>query len=120
MLLGDSGEHVHHPQHPRSAYASPIQKAFRAALKSELGPPPAYNNHLPYKRGMADEDREYSNSRTRAPFRPQKAGKGTTNWQLKQFAEATLGSGSLRKAVKLPEGEDKDEWLAVNCMCRSI
>ena len=69
---------------------------------------------------MADEDREYSNSRTRAPFRPQKAGKGTTNWQLKQFAEATLGSGSLRKAVKLPEGEDKDEWLAVNCMCRSI
>jgi MOB kinase activator 1 len=33
---------------------------------------------------------------------------------LKQYAEATLGSGSLRKAVKLPEGEDKDEWLAVN------
>jgi MOB kinase activator 1 len=59
----------------------------------------------------------YSNSRnTRAPFRPQKAGKGTTNWQLKQFADATLGSGSLRKAVKLPEGEDRDEWLAVNCV----
>ncbi|KAI4856291.1 hypothetical protein E4T45_02254, partial [Aureobasidium sp. EXF-8846] len=29
-------------------------------------------------------------------------------------AEATLGSGSLRKVVRLPEGEDKDEWLAVN------
>lgn len=52
--------------------------------------------------------------RTRGAFRPQKAGKGTSNWQLRQFAEATLGSGSLRKAVKLPEGEDINEWLAVN------
>ena len=48
------------------------------------------------------------------PFKPQKAGRGTSSWQLKQFAEATLGSGSLRKAVKLPEGEDLNEWLAVN------
>jgi MOB kinase activator 1 len=56
----------------------------------------------------------YSNSRTRAPFKPQKARSGTSSWQLKQFAEATLGSGSLRKAVKLPEGEDENEWLAVN------
>lgn len=51
---------------------------------------------------------------TGATFKPQKAGKGTSSWQLKQFAEATLGSGSLRKAVKLPEGEDLNEWLAVN------
>lgn len=56
----------------------------------------------------------FSNPRTRAPFKPQKASRGTSSWQLKQYAEATLGSGSLRKAVKLPEGEDKDEWLAVN------
>jgi MOB kinase activator 1 len=55
-----------------------------------------------------------SNPRTRAPFKPQKSSRGTSSWQLKQYAEATLGSGSLRKAVKLPEGEDKDEWLAVN------
>jgi MOB kinase activator 1 len=61
-----------------------------------------------------------SNSRTRAPFKPQKAGRGTSSWQLKQFAEATLGSGSLRKAVKLPEGEDEDEWLAVNGMFREL
>ncbi|KAF2752860.1 hypothetical protein EJ05DRAFT_480878 [Pseudovirgaria hyperparasitica] len=54
------------------------------------------------------------NSRTRAPFKPNKSGRGTSSWQLKQFAEATLGSGSLRKAVKLPEGEDFNEWLAVN------
>ncbi|KAJ4368898.1 Mitotic exit network component [Neocucurbitaria cava] len=56
----------------------------------------------------------FSNPRTRAPFKPQKSNRGTSSWQLKQYAEATLGSGSLRKAVKLPEGEDKDEWLAVN------
>lgn len=57
---------------------------------------------------------EYSNARTRGQFKPQRANKGTTSYQLRQFAEATLGSGSLRKAVKLPEGEDLNEWLAVN------
>ena len=56
----------------------------------------------------------HSNARTRGQFRPQRANKGTTSYQLRQFAEATLGSGSLRKAVKLPEGEDLNEWLAVN------
>jgi len=57
-----------------------------------------------------------SNARNRngASFQPQKRAKGTNSWQLKQFAEATLGSGSLRKVVQLPEGEDRDEWLAVN------
>lgn len=34
--------------------------------------------------------------------------------QLKRYAEATLGSGNLHRAVILPEGEDVDEWLAVN------
>ena len=55
-----------------------------------------------------------SNARTRGQFKPRNATKGTTSYQLRQFAEATLGSGSLRKAVKLPEGEDINEWLAVN------
>ncbi|EEH42221.2 uncharacterized protein PADG_07041 [Paracoccidioides brasiliensis Pb18] len=54
------------------------------------------------------------NARSKGPFRPRAVHKGTTNYQLRQFAEATLGSGSLRKAVKLPEGEDLNEWLAVN------
>lgn len=39
---------------------------------------------------------------------------GTKQYQLKQFAEATLGSGNLKLAVVLPEGEDLNEWLAVN------
>jgi MOB kinase activator 1 len=59
------------------------------------------------------------NARTRGPFKPRGAVKGSSSYQLRQFAEATLGSGSLRKAVKLPEGEDLNEWLAVNSMFRS-
>lgn len=60
--------------------------------------------------------RSSSNARTRnqPSFQPQKRPKGSSSWQLKQFAEATLGSGSLRKVVQLPEGEDRNEWLAVN------
>ncbi|KAK5705013.1 Mitotic exit network component [Elasticomyces elasticus] len=55
-------------------------------------------------------------NQTQTSFQPQKRAKGSNSWQLKQFAEATLGSGSLRKVVQLPEGEDRDEWLAVNGM----
>ncbi|PTB39831.1 hypothetical protein M441DRAFT_27744 [Trichoderma asperellum CBS 433.97] len=55
-----------------------------------------------------------SNQKTRNQFRP-RAGKGGVNsYQLRQYAEVTLGGGSLRKVVKLPEGEDENEWLAVN------
>lgn len=63
--------------------------------------------------GLRDCDR--SNQRTRNQFRQRPGGKaGTTSYQLRQYAEATLGGGSLRKVVKLPEGEDENEWLAVN------
>lgn len=31
-----------------------------------------------------------------------------------KHAAATLGSGNLRNAVQLPEGEDVNEWIAVN------
>ncbi|KAE8699903.1 MOB kinase activator-like 1B [Hibiscus syriacus] len=34
--------------------------------------------------------------------------------QLKQHIDSTLGSGNLREAVRLPPGEDLNEWLAVN------
>ncbi|KCV70363.1 maintenance-ploidy protein MOB1 (MPS1 binder 1) [Fonticula alba] len=36
------------------------------------------------------------------------------SYQLKKYAEATLGSGNLRLAVVLPDNEDLNEWLAVN------
>ena len=35
-------------------------------------------------------------------------------YDLHKNAKATLGSGDLSLAVKLPEGEDINEWLAVN------
>ncbi|MFH4983348.1 hypothetical protein AB6A40_010057 [Gnathostoma spinigerum] len=34
--------------------------------------------------------------------------------ELLRYAAATLGSGNLREAVKLPQGEDPHEWIAVN------
>lgn len=54
------------------------------------------------------------NARTRNQFKPRNTNKGSSSYQLRQFAEATLGSGSLRKAVKLPKDEDLNEWIAVN------
>jgi MOB kinase activator 1 len=52
-------------------------------------------------------------------FRPKKNfAKGTKLYQLHKYAKATvkatLGAGNLHEAVVLPEGEDKNEWLAVN------
>jgi len=48
-------------------------------------------------------------------FRPVKShDKGTKRYNLHKQAKATLGTGNLRQAVKLPPGEDGNEWLAVN------
>ncbi|QRW05067.1 Mob1/phocein family [Ceratobasidium sp. AG-Ba] len=48
-------------------------------------------------------------------FKPRKdVPEGTKQYQLRKYAEATLGSGNLRLAVILPEGEDLNEWLAVH------
>ena len=33
---------------------------------------------------------------------------------LKRHIDATLGQGKVREAVRLPAGEDLNEWLAVN------
>ncbi|PFH57602.1 hypothetical protein XA68_14795 [Ophiocordyceps unilateralis] len=54
------------------------------------------------------------NQRAKNQFRPRAGKGGATSFQLRQYAEVTLGGGSLRKVVKLPEGEDENEWLAVN------
>ncbi|KZO91392.1 mps one binder kinase activator-like 1 [Calocera viscosa TUFC12733] len=48
-------------------------------------------------------------------FKPKKdVPEGTPQYQLRKYAQATLGSGNLRGAVQLPEGEDVNEWLAVH------
>lgn len=40
--------------------------------------------------------------------------------QLQKHIDATLGSGNLREAVRLPPGEDINEWLAVNSKCNGM
>jgi MOB kinase activator 1 len=85
------------PPEAADASPSPAARKLREDLSVDCSSPP-------------------SNARSRNQFKPTRTNKGTTSYQLRQFAEATLGSGSLRKAVKLPEGEDLNEWLAVNGM----
>lgn len=48
-------------------------------------------------------------------FRPKRSHRvGTKRHQLHNYAQQTLGTGNLHEAVTLPEGEDLNEWLAVN------
>eukprot|EP00879_Flechtneria_rotunda_P012197 GHRR01012738.1.p1 GENE.GHRR01012738.1~~GHRR01012738.1.p1 ORF type:complete len:222 (+),score=57.41 GHRR01012738.1:121-786(+) len=52
---------------------------------------------------------------TAKTFRPRKnTPVGAKGLQLKRHIDATLGQGNLVDAVKLPPGEDLQEWLAVN------
>ncbi|KAI9820640.1 MAG: MOB kinase activator 1B [Pycnora praestabilis] len=85
-----------------------------AILQLPSPPEPTYTSPLTRDAACSLSDDYISNARTRGQFKPRNTTKGTSTYQLRQFAEATLGSGSLRKAVKLPEGEDLNEWLAVN------
>lgn len=56
-----------------------------------------------------------SGSRSSKTFKPKKnIPEGTHQYELMKHAAATLGSGNLRLAVMLPEGEDLNEWVAVN------
>ncbi|KAM8808628.1 MOB kinase activator 1B [Eudromia elegans] len=56
-----------------------------------------------------------SGSRSSKTFKPKKnIPEGSHQYELLKHAEATLGSGNLRMAVMLPEGEDLNEWVAVN------
>lgn len=47
---------------------------------------------------------------------PSKTGGTTRTYRddLKKCAESPLGSGNLRLAVRLPEGEMVEEWIAYN------
>ncbi|KAJ8318552.1 hypothetical protein KUTeg_003643 [Tegillarca granosa] len=57
----------------------------------------------------------FSGSRNNKTFKPKKnIPEGTHQYDLMKHAAVTLGSGNLRLAVMLPEGEDLNEWVAVN------
>ena len=48
-------------------------------------------------------------------FKPsKKAAPDSRRFNLHKHAEATLGAGNLAEAVKLPAGENLNDWLAVN------
>lgn len=56
-----------------------------------------------------------SSSKSSRTFKPKKnIPEGTHQYDLIKHAAATLGSGNLRNAVALPDGEDLNEWVAVN------
>lgn len=58
---------------------------------------------------------DFSGSRSSKTFKPKKnIPEGTHQYDLMKHAAATLGSGNLRNAVALPDGEDLNEWVAVN------
>jgi len=141
LAESESCLHIQYPESPQSVYTSPLQRHIQNVFDSQSNhhlsphssiPVPVrqenkhHETHRGHKAGLGwlqDVGKKadlltHSNSnarnRNQASFQPQKRAKGTNSWQLKQFAEATLGSGSLRKVVQLPEGEDRDEWLAVN------
>lgn len=68
--------------------------------------------------------RTRSGNRGNKTFKPKKnIPEGSHQYELLKHAEATLGSGNLRMAVMLPDGEDLNEWVAVNSkhqFCKSL
>ena len=62
-----------------------------------------------------------SSGRNSKTFKPKKnIPEGTHQYDLMKHAAATLGSGNLRLAVSLPDGEDLNEWVAVNSRLNNI
>jgi MOB kinase activator 1 len=53
--------------------------------------------------------------RDQGTFRPaKKVSSEHRGYKLQQISQATLGTGDLRAAVKLPAGESLNDWLAVS------
>lgn len=52
-----------------------------------------------------------------ATFRPVKDQPNSSRARLNDISFRTLGAGDLTGAVKLPAGEDINEWLATNSKC---
>lgn len=55
--------------------------------------------------------RRHPSSKT---VKQKKIPEGSHQHDMMKHAAATLGSGNLKLAVQLPEGEDLNEWIAVN------
>ena len=53
-------------------------------------------------------------------FKPHKKVPDGKQGEMLRYVAATLGSGNLKLAVKLPEGDDLNEWLAANSLSPAL
>ncbi|CAN0432345.1 unnamed protein product [Lampetra fluviatilis] len=89
----------------------PFVPAARRDVTQNAGEETPNNSHL----ARAHTAGTHISGRSSKTFKPRKAlPEGSRQAELLKHAEATLGSGNLRLAVALPEGEDLNEWIAVN------
>ncbi|XP_058694007.1 MOB kinase activator 1B [Poecile atricapillus] len=106
---GDGGRAGRVPAPRRSPRTRPPSAA--AAIGSRAAPSPGSRR----SRSAAIAMSFLFGSRSSKTFKPKKnIPEGSHQYELLKHAEATLGSGNLRMAVMLPEGEDLNEWVAVN------
>jgi len=99
---------------PREGGSGPVRflPAARARLLQELF---VLVLKIQTCRGSSRSRLPLSGNRSSKTFKPKKnIPEGSHQYELLKHAEATLGSGNLRLAVTLPEGEDLNEWVAVN------
>ncbi|PKU78001.1 MOB kinase activator-like 1 [Dendrobium catenatum] len=82
----------------------------RKRKKSAASPPPRLNLS-----SLAEMSLFGFGNRNLKTFRPKKnAPSGNKGVQLRKYIDATLGTGNIKEAVRLPPGENLNEWLAVN------
>lgn len=83
-------------------------------------PPPFSSSGTLYNPNRPTKTKNKHNPKTKTAFKPRPTPssasltQGTKQYQLRKYAEQTLGSGNLRNAVVLPEGEEVCEWVAVH------
>lgn len=78
---------------------------------------PDLQRHQTQRDGGVVTDFNYTPSHQKQFLQPQVGTTVTSHQDLKQIVEMTLGSeGVLNQAVKLPKGEDENEWMAVHCV----
>uniref|UniRef100_A0A0E0H2K7 MOB kinase activator-like 1A n=2 Tax=Oryza TaxID=4527 RepID=A0A0E0H2K7_ORYNI len=101
-------------QQPR-VRANHSGRSLPLPLSSPRGVGSEFSSDREWRRSGRRRRRDESLRARPKTFRPKKsAPSGSKGAQLRKHIDATLGSGNLREAVRLPPGEDINEWLAVN------
>jgi len=88
---------------PESHPASTVEKEEELKATSETENGEAYDNWWNKNKGLKPQ-RSF----------PEDSKQSKLHSTIKATMKATLGGGELRKTVVLPEGEDLNEWIAVN------